>query len=267
MFLNDFRPRAISSSFPRVCGDVPKLKTSSKASTTFSPRMRGCSLFTGDLNFRDQVFPAYAGMFLVVVAWAEVSSQFSPRMRGCSGKHLMIDQNPDVFPAYAGMFRCKRKGKLSPNGFPRVCGDVPPPKGSKNPLIRFSPRMRGCSEKKGKMKIMGIVFPAYAGMFRIKPMIEGQDDCFPRVCGDVPPMRQKPRLRQRFSPRMRGCSCFPLVRFIHIAVFPAYAGMFRRYLSPDHGARRFPRVCGDVPIERALAVVLEKFSPRMRGCS
>ena len=117
------------------------------------------------------------------------------------------------------------------------------------------------------MKIMGIVFPAYAGMFRIKPMIEGQDDCFPRVCGDVPPMRQKPRLRQRFSPRMRGCSCFPLVRFIHIAVFPAYAGMFRRYLSPDHGARRFPRVCGDVPIERALAVVLEKFSPRMRGCS
>ena len=66
---------------------------------------------------------------------------------------------------------------------------------------------------------------------------------------------------------MRGCSCFPLVRFIHIAVFPAYAGMFRRYLSPDHGARRFPRVCGDVPWSARRLVGPYAFSPRMRGCS
>ena len=131
--------------FPRVCGDVPKLKTSSKASTTFSPRMRGCSLFTGDLNFRDQVFPAYAGMFLVVVAWAEVSSQFSPRMRGCSGKHLMIDQNPDVFPAYAGMFRRYLSPDHGARRFPRVCGDVPIERALAVVLEKFSPRMRGCS--------------------------------------------------------------------------------------------------------------------------
>ena len=127
--------------------------------------------------------------------------------------------------------------------------------------------MRGCSADRLAGCLGPKVFPAYAGMFRIKPMIEGQDDCFPRVCGDVPPMRQKPRLRQRFSPRMRGCSCFPLVRFIHIAVFPAYAGMFRRYLSPDHGARRFPRVCGDVPWSARRLVGPYAFSPRMRGCS
>ena len=84
-------------------------------------------------------------------------------------------------------------------------------------------------------------------MFPVVRAVGGVACGFPRVCGDVPCCR-----------RLGGGV---------VAVFPAYAGMFRRYLSPDHGARRFPRVCGDVPIERALAVVLEKFSPRMRGCS
>ena len=66
---------------------------------------------------------------------------------------------------------------------------------------------------------------------------------------------------------MRGCSLGYLLRTHVREVFPAYAGMFLTHSSEQKGDLRFPRVCGDVPIDFSGVVMGEKFSPRMRGCS
>ena len=90
--------------FPRMRGDVPSARHAAVRSVAFSPHARGCSDGFSLRYLHDYVFPAYAGMFLVVVAWAEVAwgflrirgdvppwivvvaevGLFSPHTRGCS---------------------------------------------------------------------------------------------------------------------------------------------------------------------------------------
>ena len=131
--------------FPRVCGDVPHCPETPKELFKFSPRMRGCSLWTGSMVCLARVFPAYAGMFRAnsTLHTAQtcfprvcgdvptctmnfsITPMFSPRMRGCS---LFLHHEAGgevVFPAYAGMFRFRKLCVRLQAGFPRVCGDVP----------------------------------------------------------------------------------------------------------------------------------------------
>ena len=94
----------------------------------------------------------------------------------------------------------------------------------------------------------GGVFPAYAGMFLSRIAAWRVSMGFPRVCGDVPLKRYTPLSSMKFSPRMRGCSAITLLIVPKDQVFPAYAGMFLAE-NPAHELwRRFPRVCGDVPV-------------------
>ena len=151
--------------------------------------------------------------------------------------------------------------------FPRVCGDVPSPKISKNTSNTFSPRMRGCSLADITDVRAAIVFPAYAGMFPAGQIVNAAPMSFPRVCGDVPGGSSGVTASTRFSPRMRGCSCFETFKTASTRVFPAYAGMFLSSFLPRSARCCFPRVCGDVPRSPQLGRNLPRFSPRMRGCS
>ena len=49
--------------FPRVRGDVPRLRRGLVAGVEFSPRARGCSAHQGNRHRHPHVFPACAGMF------------------------------------------------------------------------------------------------------------------------------------------------------------------------------------------------------------
>ena len=173
--------------------------------------------------------------------------KFSPRMRGCS---------------VAGV-----DARVMHIGFPRVCGDVPTSASSPTPGVKFSPRMRGCSLRVRGSRGVGLVFPAYAGMFRWCIIFRMKVCRFPRVCGDVPINYGFWRRLQQFSPRMRGCSAFDCIEGSLCVVFPAYAGMFRRCERQQCTTHGFPRVCGDVPLNRYTPLSSMKFSPRMRGCS
>ena len=51
---------------------------------------------------------------------------------------------------------------------------------------------------------------------------------FPRVRGDVPIVSDANTRGFRFSPHTRGCSWLFYNAFRRLAVFPAYAGMFRQ---------------------------------------
>ena len=54
------------SSFPRIRGDVPSMVGVIGAWVTFSPHTRGCSELLGHSSVATTVFPAYAGMFLLM---------------------------------------------------------------------------------------------------------------------------------------------------------------------------------------------------------
>ena len=111
----------------------------------------------------------------------------------------------------------------------------------------FSPHTRGCSEQGEAGRLVNVVFPAYAGMFRFGGNHHVGHHRFPRIRGDVP-ITITEFLRMRgFSPHTRGCSYRRKRALKWWSVFPAYAGMFRI----------FP----------AASAQDTGFSPHTRGCS
>ena len=235
--------------------------------TLFSPHTRGCSSIRGGSMKIFCVFPAYAGMFLVVGgAWAlswcfprirgDVPPHtpvhcydlwFSPHTRGCSFATAPAAPERPVFPAYAGMFRYRKRKKIFEGRFPRIRGDVPWALAPGQNSSWFSPHTRGCSWWLRCARPLGCVFPAYAGMFlsvrvmrRVSsgfPRIRGDvplsaaevidSGGFPRIRGDVPRRAQAEYVKALFSPHTRGCSVMAAFRGGDDGVFPAYAGMFR----------------------------------------
>ena len=150
--------------FPRVCGDVSEDVQACRHTRQLSPRMRGCFhafTYKGDAC---HAFPAYAGMFLLLLlqlntlkgfprVCGDVSRSFSsilifvwlsPRMRGCFRHKQQDCPEESAFPAYAGMFLVSRAQIIKSNRFPRVCGDVSDTFSGSVCVIKLSPRMRGC---------------------------------------------------------------------------------------------------------------------------
>ena len=233
--------------FPRVRGDVPTTALSSSATSSFSPRARGCSRVVEHINETVPVFPACAGMFLTAFGvgvfldgfprvrgdvpadslHTRPQPEFSPRARGCSQLRNYQTTVRLVFPACAGMFRRRCRLRWRSGCFPRVRGDVPQVRSSDRWKMSFSPRARGCSCGAGQTGRHGRVFPACAGMFRVVTAWAEVSRRFPRVRGDVPPPHRLAGTARGFSPRARGCSVL--------------AGNFSPFLAS------FPRVRGDVP--------------------
>ena len=176
--------------------------------------------------FRQQVFPACAGMFLFSPAVQQERKgfprvrgdvppamrstaqfrMFSPRARGCSNPYPALLPKQAVFPACAGMFPAFGREAVSFASFPRVRGDVPQYCRFCYRLPRFSPRARGCSVDGAEVGGEGVVFPACAGMFRIFSHARAAPKRFPRVRGDVPTPGYGISIPRLFSPRARGCS-------------------------------------------------------------
>ena len=151
-------------------------------------------------------FPRVCGDVPRALTDATQNLGFSPRMRGCSSAGQRVEKAPTVFPAYAGMFPSFSRIIPLSVGFPRVCGDVPAHPAQGVRLLKFSPRMRGCSLASNNDFCIIHVFPAYAGMFRLSSRFARSVPGFPRVCGDVPTLERLTNDMQAFSPRMRGCS-------------------------------------------------------------
>ena len=152
--------------------------------------------------------------------------------------------------------------------FPRVRGDVPALQRTGQTEYAFSPRARGCSDRRPHhptqrrrfprvrgdvpQEIIDLerftsVFPACAGMFPKTWTLTNGSGRFPRVRGDVPLGLRRVRKNPKFSPRARGCSALLPEIADQKIVFPACAGMFRATFVAGFLRNRFPRVRGDVP--------------------
>ena len=165
------------------------------------------------------------------------------------------------------MFRRPSRTSRLPNRFPRIRGDVPllPMVSSRHPW--FSPHTRGCSAVGTDQQYIKHVFPAYAGMFRMKLLPHRKAQGFPRIRGDVPAEIDALTEAARFSPHTRGCSAMASAAQAVDDVFPAYAGMFRTPAKPKTPSTSFPRIRGDVPAKQARDSRILRFSPHTRGCS
>ena len=274
-------------SFPRASGDVPGCPGWSFEWWEFSPRERGCSHEFAGLFVALTVFPARAGMFRVRPAiftsrWSfprasgdvpqvttntDQPGTFSPRERGCSRVPVSDEQTHLVFPARAGMFRFDGLKRLTALRFPRASGDVPCDSAVWKTIRRFSPRERGCSSPVAGLTPMPCVFPARAGMFPGSWQRTLLRPGFPRASGNVPHTDPGKGFPHEFSPRERGCSLIRPARTNTLNVFPARAGMFRRYPGQKLCRGGFPRASGDVPTGHEGHEAQRRFSPRERGCS
>ena len=219
-------------------------------------RSRPCSSFPrirGDVPFTSKPNP--------------VSQLFSPHTRGCSFQPILTGVLAGVFPAYAGMFRAAACRPPLTNCFPRIRGDVPASIRDFIKFAKFSPHTRGCSYFSQRMERFWGVFPAYAGMFRVRFSLLGLPRCFPRIRGDVPGSLLPLSTAATFSPHTRGCSSCVELMYGHEIVFPAYAGMFliEGFFQPC--TARFPRIRGDVPGKIGAKTGTGMFSPHTRGCS
>ena len=185
MFLLSFHRPSVEACSPRVCGDVSGAIVQDSLGNQFSPRMRGCFHVHPPLGSSRRVLPAYAGMFpdrqtrdhpgggsprvcgdvsRKLVGFSG-QNRFSPRMRGCFRMISDLQPGEVVLPAYAGMFLSIKIYVLTIDGSPRVCGDVSRTIQNRNCRRWFSPRMRGCFQKKPPPSEVSMVLPAYAGMF------------------------------------------------------------------------------------------------------
>ena len=151
--------------------------------------------------------------------------------------------------------------------FPRIRGDVPSTSPVPLHCPQFSPHTRGCSVYKNAWRMPHCIFPAYAGMFRMRLRSRSVWANFPRIRGDVPEAWKGMGLAQKFSPHTRGCSFSRRPNDRANSIFPAYAGMFRLLANNLGTGDNFPRIRGDVPVSAGQPTPTPEFSPHTRGCS
>ena len=165
------------------------------------------------------------------------------------------------------MFPTRVQGGAHHRCFPRVRGDVPDSCTGWRASPMFSPRARGCSDRRRSRPCGDMVFPACAGMFRVTVAGITLHHRFPRVRGDVPIQNAFVATPPMFSPRARGCSGVAPAPHPWSGVFPACTGMFLRNPGTCHAHYCFFRVRGDVPVLPHVFHAIPQFSPRARGCS
>ena len=147
--------------------------------------MRGCFLLHHRGRGAPGLFPAHAGVFLLLPVFLgdahpfpracggvstsirnlSLPAYFSPRMRGC----FLIEESDEplrrLFPAHAGVFREFSMRASLAEAFPRACGGVSIAVLSDDGLPSFSPRMRGCFPIFYLSWLRNALFPAHAGVF------------------------------------------------------------------------------------------------------
>src|SRR5690606_29456813 len=130
-----------------------------------------------------------------------------------------------------------------------------------------SPQTRGCTGLDPDNPEHQELFPADAGMYRMKPQRGATKITVPRRRGDVPSRCATAKQVVHCSPQTRGCTAIIVLSDGESVLFPADAGMYR--MKPQRGATKItvPRRRGDVPSRCATAKQVVHCSPQTRGCT
>ncbi len=271
--------------FPRTRGDGPLFEVRDDGTYLFSPHARGWTGRVSEPIDGRQVFPARAGMDRLrsVSTWPQTRfprtrgdgpshtlspsarRKFSPHARGWTELRQARGDYRPVFPARAGMDRSAARRCTRPSGFPRTRGDGPSLTMDERKVLLFSPHARGWTVGQAAPVYLHRVFPARAGMDRVVVRQRDKRGGFPRTRGDGPARRLSTRVGARFSPHARGWTGHQRARPAGVQVFPARAGMDRRYRPRRTCPASFPRTRGDGPYRLPYSLAHPAFSPHARG--
>ncbi len=167
---------------PRACGGVPDCGSVTIGTTTWSPRVRGCSRCRRRHPVRGVVVPARAGVFPTATpahsmtrcgpracggvpgppSVITAATRWSPRVRGCSRGSYQFRGVDSVVPARAGVFPGRAPGIRQSPGGPRACGGAPGAARRPAAPTAWSPRVRGCSRARPFCAVVSPVVPARA---------------------------------------------------------------------------------------------------------
>ncbi len=125
--------------------------------------MRGSFLRLKQKKLKVQVFPAYAGIFLIEVTYLHEEVVFP----ACEGIFLPVEQIgdcPRVLPRASGDLSKSQETEVGLYSLPRACGDL-----SRGPWChqrrkKSSPRQRGSFHRTDSKALLNQVFPARAGI-------------------------------------------------------------------------------------------------------
>ena len=133
--------------------------------------------------------------------------------------------------------------------FPHACGGVPTRADTRKNVLRFSPRMWGCTGDRRSFVPSARVFPTHVGVYlSVVYCVDILDTVFPthvgvylttytelrietslpHACGGVPCSNIKAAYALAFSPRMWGCTDLFLHKRLKAFVFPTHVGVYRR---------------------------------------
>ncbi len=172
-----------------------------------------------------------------------------------------------LFPAPAGMHRPSSWWAAACPAVPRARGDAPLYDGGGLHLLVCSPRPRGCTcGGLGVLRGAGL-FPAPAGMHRLREASARPSIPVPRARGDAPLTGSEREAINPCSPRPRGCT--RLLRTVagRARLFPAPAGMHPTTSDSRRTSASVPRARGDAPRVQEFRLKALDCSPRPRGCT
>jgi len=111
----------------------------------FSPRMWGC---TYDIRVRcrhQQVFPTHVGVYLTIQWESRVHRRFPHACGGVPSTIPSASLPSFVFPTHVGVYLSFQRAGRQRFRFPHACGGVPSFVPVISSVLKFSPRMWGCT--------------------------------------------------------------------------------------------------------------------------
>ena len=194
-----------------------------------------------------------------------IISGSTPRMRGSTPSQPEKPMNTAVYPAHAGIDPGLTSDRCLPRGLPRACGDRPASAYFFALEYRSTPRMRGSTPGVHHHADHSRVYPAHAGIDRMRRRSRSDRPRLPRACGDRPSLNTVCTYPLLSTPRMRGSTFCRLNAACPPPVYPAHAGIDpwpRRQKAPR---ACLPRACGDRPHASPTNSRAPTSTPRMRG--
>ncbi len=144
-------------------------------------------------------------------------------------------------------------------------GDRPRGRDTIRQRMLFTPHARGSTWYMFPSCLNFAVYPACAGIDPVLVACEFIIQRLPRMRGDRPYMYPVEYFKMKFTPHARGSTPIVYIMIEEIGVYPACAGIDRRYIIRRRMPWRLPRMRGDRPKDYAGTNRLYQFTPHARG--
>ena len=271
--------------YPRVCGGTIVHAQGRPVWGGLSPRVRGnrCSAWPVKHWYRS--IPACAGEPWQVRAYLHARTVYprvcggtdfgdaagqagvglSPRVRGNPRPADDTHHQPRSIPACAGEPPNPEPNPVGAPVYPRVCGGTARIFNIAVPPAGLSPRVRGNRGSNPPAPTFIRSIPACAGEppgVKIGLVVY---QVYPRVCGGTGQPQHHRGRRAGLSPRVRGNQASDRERTRKLRSIPACAEEPGATSGGRYGQGVYPRVCGGTRMMRALPVLRQGLSPRVRG--